>query len=199
MNQRIFQEGIKYLVSVENRFIKLIPKGSINFFLRPSGFEGICALVIEQQISVAAANSIKNKIFNLMQNITSREFINLNEKLLRNAGLSRPKINYLKGIAENEVSKKFDFNKIQLMSDDEARDYLCGLKGIGEWTADCYLMACLGRQDIWPLADIGLQEGVKKLMNLKQRPDQNKMLHLAKKWRPYRSVAANLLWNDYDD
>ena len=199
MNQKIFQDGIKYLVSVENRFIKLIPKGSINFFLRPSGFEGICALVIEQQISVAAANSIKNKIFNLMQNITSKEFINLNEKLLRNAGLSRPKINYLKGIAENEVSKKFDFNKIQLMSDDEARDYLCGLKGIGEWTADCYLMACLGRQDIWPLADIGLQEGVKKLMNLKQRPDQNKMLHLAKKWRPYRSVAANLLWNDYDD
>ena len=199
MNQRIFQEGIKYLISVENRFIKLVPKRSIDFFLRPSGFEGICALVIEQQISVAAANSIKNKIFNLMQNITSKEFINLNEKLLRNAGLSRPKINYLKGIAENEVCKKFDFNKIQLMSDDEARDYLCGLKGIGEWTADCYLMACLGRQDIWPLADIGLQEGVKKLMNLKQRPDQNKMLHLAKKWRPYRSVAANLLWNDYDD
>ena len=63
MNQRIFQEGIKYLVSVENRFIKLVPKHSINFFLRPSGFEGICALVIEQQISVAAASSIKNNIF----------------------------------------------------------------------------------------------------------------------------------------
>ena len=198
MNQRIFQEGIKYLVSVENRFIKLVPKHSINFFLRPSGFEGICALVIEQQISVAAANSIKNKIFKLMQNINSKEFINLNEKVLRNAGLSRPKINYLKGIAENEVCKKFDFNKIQLMSDDEARDYLCELKGIGEWTADCYLMACLGRQDIWPLADIGLQEGVKKLLNLKQRPDQNKMIQLAKEWKPYRSVAANLLWNDYD-
>ena len=198
MNQRIFQEGIKYLISVENRFIKLVPKRSIDFFLRPSGFEGICALVIEQQISVAAANSIKNKIFKLMQNINSKEFINLNEKVLRNAGLSRPKINYLKGIAENEVCKKFDFNKIQLMSDDEARDYLCGLKGIGEWTADCYLMACLGRQDIWPLADIGLQEGVKKLLNLKQRPDQNKMIQLAKEWKPYRSVAANLLWNDYD-
>ena len=198
MNQRIFQEGIKYLISVENRFIKLVPKRSIDFFLRPSGFEGICALVIEQQISVAAANSIKNKIFKLMQNINSKEFINLNEKVLRNAGLSRPKINYLKGIAENEVCKKFDFNKIQLMSDDEARDYLCELKGIGEWTADCYLMACLGRQDIWPLADIGLQEGVKKLLNLKQRPDQNKMIQLAKEWKPYRSVAANLLWNDYD-
>ena len=198
MNQRIFQEGIKYLISVENRFIKLVPKRSIDFFLRPSGFEGICALVIEQQISVAAANSIKNKIFKLMQNINSKEFINLNEKVLRNAGLSRPKINYLKGIAENEVCKKFDFNKIQLMSDDEARDYLCELKGIGEWTADCYLMACLGRQDIWPLADIGLQEGVKILLNLKPRPDQNKMIQLAKEWKPYRSVAANLLWNDYD-
>ena len=100
---------------------------------------------------------------------------------------------------KDQKLEKFDFNKIQLMSDNEARDYLCGLKGIGEWTADCYLMACLGRQDIWPLADIGLQEGVKKLLNLKQRPDQNKMIQLAKKWKPYRSVAANLLWNDYDD
>ena len=199
MNQDIFQEGIEYLLSVETKFKKLVPKEEIKFFLRPPGFEGICSLVIEQQISVAAAESIKNKVFHLMDNVCSSEFIDLEESLLRSAGLSRPKINYLKGIAEYEISGKLEFNKINVMDDDEAREYLCRLKGIGNWTADCYLMACLGRQDIWPIGDIGLQEGVRKLKNLTVRPDINEMIAIANDWRPYRSVAANLLWKDYDE
>ena len=199
MNQDIFQEGIEYLLSVETKFKKLIPKEEIKFFLRPPGFEGICSLVIEQQISVAAAESIKNKVFHLMDNVCSSKFIDLEESLLRSAGLSRPKINYLKGIAEHEISEKLEFNKINAMDDDEAREYLCRLKGIGNWTADCYLMACLGRQDIWPIGDIGLQEGVRKLKNLTVRPDINEMIAIADDWRPYRSVAANLLWRDYDE
>ena len=199
MNQDIFQEGIEYLLSVETKFKKLVPKEEIKFFLRPPGFEGICSLVIEQQISVAAAESIKNKVFHLMDSVCSSKFIVLGESLLRNAGLSRPKINYLKGIAEYEISGKLEFNKINAMNDDEAREYLCRLKGIGNWTADCYLMACLGRQDIWPIGDIGLQEGVRKLKNLTVRPDINEMIAIADDWRPYRSVAANLLWRDYDE
>ena len=199
MNQDIFQEGIEYLLSVERKFKKLVPKEKIKFFLRPSGFEGICSLVIEQQISVVAAESIKNKVFHLLDNVCSSKFIDLEESLLRSAGLSRPKINYLKGIAEHEISGKLEFNKINAMDDDEAREYLCRLKGIGNWTADCYLMACLGKQDIWPIGDIGLQEGVRKLKNLTQRPDINQMIAIADDWRPYRSVAANLLWRDYDE
>jgi len=199
MNQDIFQEGIEYLLSVERKFKKLVPKEKIKFFLRPSGFEGICSLVIEQQISVVAAESIKNKVFHLLENVCSSKFIDLEESLLRSAGLSRPKINYLKGIAKHEISGKLEFNKINAMDDDEAREYLCRLKGIGNWTADCYLMACLGRQDIWPIGDIGLQEGVRKLKNLTVRPNINEMITIADDWRPYRSVAANLLWRDYDE
>tara|TARA_B100001029_G_scaffold173752_1_gene173030 strand:- start:7195 stop:7794 length:600 start_codon:yes stop_codon:yes gene_type:complete len=199
MNQDIFQEGIEYLLSVERKFKKLVPKEKIKFFLRPSGFEGICSLVIEQQISVVAAESIKNKVFHLLDNVCSSKFIDLEESLLRSAGLSRPKINYLKGIAKHEISGKLEFNKINAMDDDEAREYLCRLKGIGNWTADCYLMACLGRQDIWPIGDIGLQEGVRKLKNLTVRPNINEMITIADDWRPYRSVAANLLWRDYDE
>ena len=199
MNQDIFQEGIEYLLSVERKFKKLVPKEKIKFFLRPSGFEGICSLVIEQQISVVAAESIKNKVFHLLENVCSSKFIDLEESLLRSAGLSGPKINYLKGIAKHEISGKLEFNKINAMDDDEAREYLCRLKGIGNWTADCYLMACLGRQDIWPIGDIGLQEGVRKLKNLTVRPDINEMIAIANDWRPYRSVAANLLWKDYDE
>ena len=75
---------------------------------------------------------------------------------------------------------------------------LIQMKGIGSWTADCYLMACLTRQDIWPVGDIGLQEGVRRLKNLKERPNVEDMTCLAREWRPFRSVAANLLWADYD-
>ena len=199
MNQEIYQAGIKHLISVEANFEKFVPNHKFNFFLRPKGFEGICSLVIEQQISVAAAESIKERVFKLMSSINSNEFLKIDTHTLNSLGLSRPKINYLQGIAEKEVAKELNFEELKVMTDSDARDFLCQFKGIGSWTADCYLMACLGRQDIWPIGDIGLREGVKRLKNLKVRPDQDQMIKLAHDWSPYRSVAANLLWNDYDD
>ena len=198
MNQQILNEGIKHLVSVEPNFKRFVPDYQIEFFLRPKGFEGICALVVEQQISVKAAESIKKRIFNLMESVNAESFLQLDKNLLREAGLSRPKINYLTGVAEQENSGQFSFDDLKKMSDEDARKSLESMKGIGSWTADCYLMACLGRQDIWPVGDIGLQEGVRRLKDLKERPNVEDMTCLAREWRPFRSVAANLLWADYD-
>ena len=198
MNQQILNEGIKHLVSVEPNFKRFVPDNQIEFFLRPKGFKGICALVIEQQISVKAAESIKKRVFNLMESVNAESFLQLNKNLLREAGLSRPKINYLTGVAEQESSEQFSFADLEKMSDEDARKSLESMKGIGSWTADCYLMACLGRQDIWPVGDIGLQEGVRRLKDLKERPNVEDMTCLAREWRPFRSVAANLLWADYD-
>ena len=198
MNKQILNEGIKHLTSVEPNFKCFIPDHEIDFFSRPKGFEGICALVIEQQISVKAAESIKKRVFNLMDSVNAINFLQLDINLLREAGISRPKINYLAGVAEHERSGQFDFDALETMSDEEARKSLVQMKGIGSWTADCYLMACLGRQDIWPVGDIGLQEGVRRLRDLKERPNVEDMTCLAREWRPFRSVAANLLWADYD-
>lgn len=198
MNQQILNEGIKHLLSVEPNFKRFVPDCQIDFFLRPKGFKGICALVIEQQISVKAAESIKKRVFNLMENVNAKNFLQLDRNLLREAGISRPKINYLAGVAEQESTGQFNFEDLDTMSDEEARKSLEEMKGIGSWTADCYLMACLGRQDIWPVGDIGLQEGVRRLKDLKERPNVEDMTYLARVWRPFRSVAANLLWADYD-
>ena len=198
MNKHIFKKGIKHLISVEPNFKRFIPDNEIEFFFRPKGFEGICALVIEQQISVKAAESIKKRVFNLMDSVSAINFLQLDINLLREAGISRPKINYLAGVAEYEKSGHFNFDALETMSDEEARKSLVQMKGIGSWTADCYLMACLGRQDIWPIGDIGLQEGVRRLKDLKERPNVEDMTCLAREWRPFRSVAANLLWADYD-
>ena len=199
MNQEIYQEGLKYLLQVEPNFKKFNPAKEINFFLRPEGFEGIASLVIEQQISVQAAESIKKRVFKLMQNISSKEFLKLNEIDLREAGLSRPKISYLHGVACLESDGILNFDDIKKLDDLSARKELCKIRGIGEWTADCYLMASLGRSDIWPVGDIGLQESVRKLKNLKERPNVEDMTSLAREWRPFRSIAANLLWADYDE
>ncbi len=199
MNQEIYQEGLKHLLQVEPNFKKFNPAKEINFFLRPEGFEGIASLVIEQQISVQAAESIKKRVFKLMQNISSKEFLKLNEIDLREAGLSRPKISYLHGVACLESDGILNFDDIKKLDDLSARKELCKIRGIGEWTADCYLMASLGRSDIWPVGDIGLQESVRKLKNLKERPNVEDMTSLAREWRPFRSIAANLLWADYDE
>jgi DNA-3-methyladenine glycosylase II len=186
-------------LQVEPNFKKFNPAKEINFFLRPEGFEGIASLVIEQQISVQAAESIKKRVFKLMQNISSKEFLKLNEIDLREAGLSRPKISYLHGVACLESDGILNFDDIKKLDDLSARKELCKIRGIGEWTADCYLMASLGRSDIWPVGDIGLQESVRKLKNLKERPNVEDMTSLAREWRPFRSIAANLLWADYDE
>ena len=97
-----------------------------------------------------------------------------------------------------ERNGKLNYSDVENMADEDAREYLCKFKGIGKWTADCYLMASLGRPDIWPENDIGLQEGVRRLKDLKKRPTVEDMTSIARKWRPFWSVAANIIWADYD-
>ena len=198
MNQQIYENGLQHLLKVEPNFKKFNPTNKISFFLRPEGFEGIASLIIEQQISVLAAESIKKRVFALMKKINAAQYLQLDEQDLRNAGLSRPKISYLHGIACLECDGNLNFESLKSLDDLSARKELCKIRGIGEWTADCYLMASLGRVDVWPVGDIGLQESVKKLKNLKERPSVEDMTSIAREWRPFRSIAANLLWADYD-
>lgn len=198
MNSLDYEEGVKHLLKVEPAFKNIIPKTEISFFLRPEGFEGMASLIIEQQLSVKAANTIKKRVFHLMRKIDSKNFLNLSQDSLKACGLSRQKINYLGIVASAEIKGDLNYETISIMSDTDAQKELCKLKGIGPWTADCYLMACLGRPDIWPVGDIGLQEGVRRLKHLKERPTIEDMTSIASDWRPFRSIAANILWADYD-
>ena len=198
MNSLDYEEGVKHLLKVEPAFKNIIPKTKISFFLRPEGFEGMASLIIEQQLSVKAADTIKKRVFGLMTKIASRNYLNLSQDSLKACGLSRQKINYLSIVANAEISGDLNYEAISIMSDNDAQKELCKLKGIGPWTADCYLMACLGRPDIWPVGDIGLQEGVRRLKHLKERPTIEDMTSIASDWRPFRSIAANILWADYD-
>src|SRR6185312_13952527 len=113
---------------------------------------------------------------------------------LRACGLSAPKQKHMKTIAAAILDGSLDLKRVRAMPDDDARAHLTAVKGIGPWTADIYLMSSLGRADIWPVADVGLQAAITRVLKLKKRPNEKAMERIAKNWRPYRTVAARIFW-----
>ena len=193
------KEQLSYLLKSDEDLkdlIKSIPK--IVPFKREKGFEGLVRLICEQQLSVASAKAIFDRLAKIVSPFEAKKFLKVSKKDLQKTGLSRQKIDYCTGLANECISGNLDFNALHKMDDEALSKELCKVKGIGKWTADCYLMASLSRPDIWPENDIGLQEGVKKLKNLNERPSVEDMTTIASNWRPFRSVAANLIWADYD-
>ena len=113
-------------------------------------------------------------------------------------GNDRQKIKYCKGIANNIISGDLDLESLEKKEDSEVIEELVQIKGIGEWTAKCYLLSCLKRIDGWPAADLGLMVAIQKLKGMKERPKQLTIEEIAEPWSPYRSVAALLLWSTHD-
>ena len=167
-------------------------------FKRKKGFEGLVQLITEQQLSVVSAKAIFDRLKKLLIIFEPMDFLKLTDLDLRTTGLSRPKIKYCRILAENIISGDLSFNLIHKMDDEELKKSLCKIKGIGEWTAQCYMLASLNRRDVWPVKDIGLQVGVQRIKKLKKRPTEDEMIKIALSWKPYRSIVANVLWTSYD-
>lgn len=193
------KEAILYLVSRDKDLLNLfIENSDFGEYKREKNFKGLLQLIIEQQLSVASANAIYRKLLKKTISISPESILNLNHNSLKECGLSRQKISYISGLAKNCINKEINFNKINKLSDDDLITEITKIKGIGPWTAQCYMLACLKRGDIWPVADLGLMEAVKRIKKLKKRPTEIEMEKISQKWRPYRSTVANVLWASYD-
>ena len=166
--------------------------GPLPLRLRPDGFAGLLHIIVGQQVSTASASAIWTRIEAAGLQDESR-VIQATEEDLTNVGLSRPKIRYAKALAE----ARLDYNGLRGQSDAEVKETLCALKGIGPWTADVYLMFCLGRRDIFAPGDLALQEAARVLYNLPARPSPAELTQMAEAWSPWRSVAARLFWSYY--
>lgn len=169
---------------------------------RPADFSNLCRIVIEQQISVAAAATIWGRLEAAVQGRANGVFsperlLKLSEARLRACGLSGPKVRYVRNMARAAKSGEINFALLPQLEDHAAMAMLTAVKGIGRWTAEIFLMFALDREDIWPAHDVALQEAAKRLFGLKQRPDVKKMDRMAENWRPHRGVAARLLWRYY--
>jgi DNA-3-methyladenine glycosylase II len=129
--------------------------------------------------------------------LTPQRFLALDEATLRRCGFSRQKMGYARDLAQKVVDGRFDFASLAAADDAAAETRLRSLKGIGRWSAEVYLIFALGRDDIWPAADLGLQVAVAERLQLAARPAEAELRGLAEAWRPWRTVAACLFWQSY--
>jgi len=161
---------------------------------RKHGFEALISIVVSQQLSTAAADTIFARVKQKVVPFEPSAVLAAGSETLRACGLSAPKQKHLKTIAAAILDGALDLKGVRRLTDDEARAHLTAVKGIGPWTADIYLMSSLGRADIWPVGDVALQAAIARALKLKKRPNEKAMEKLSKSWRPWRSIAARLFW-----
>ncbi|VAW12203.1 DNA-3-methyladenine glycosylase II [hydrothermal vent metagenome] len=164
---------------------------------RADGFAGLAAIIISQQVSIASAQAIHRRVSSALGDISARTALKAGEAGLRACGLSGPKIRTFLAVATAEASGQIDFGALRAQGDRNVTEHLVALKGIGPWTAEIYLLSCLGRADVWPAGDLALREAMKLALDLDIRPRAEDTHAHAEPWRPYRSVAARLLWSYY--
>ncbi len=164
---------------------------------RPGGFAGLVRMIVEQQVSVASAEAVWRRLNEGMGAITPDILLAHDAEVLRGMGLSRQKAGYAHGLARAQLDGTIDLEGLSALDDAEAIAALVALKGVGLWTAEVYLMMCEGRLDVFPGGDIALQEAIRWADGADTRPDQKAAYARAEVWRPYRGVAAHLLWAWY--
>ena len=164
---------------------------------RPQGFATLVLLILEQQVSLASAKATFARLEDRAGAVEPDAILALGEARLREAGLSRQKARYVRGLAEAVAGGTVDFRKIGRADDEAVRAALIPIKGIGDWTVDIYLLTALQRPDVWPARDLALQEAARVLRGLDARPGEAAMLDIGEAWRPWRSVAARILWHHY--
>ena len=165
--------------------------------LRPAGYAGLVKFIVEQQVSTAAAASIWRRLEEGVGEIAPHRVLTYDEEGLKAFGLSRPKARYAREIATAHIEGRVDFDTLHHLDDDAAVAALTSLKGVGRWTAETYMMFCHGRLDVFPGGDVALQEAMRWADRAEVRPTEKEAYVRAQAWRPYRGVAAHLLWRCY--
>jgi DNA-3-methyladenine glycosylase II len=186
------------LGEADPRFVALIAEaGRPPLRRRQGGFAGLAAAVVSQQLSTASAAAIWGRLATAFDPFDPEPIIRARGPKLARLGLSAPKIRALKEIARAVAAGKLPLATLADIPADAAHAALTAVHGIGPWTADIYLLACLGHADAWPAGDLALQEAARLAFGLRARPTAKEMGVLAEPWRPLRAVAARVLWSYY--
>ena len=164
---------------------------------RKASFETLIHIILEQQVSLASAKAALNKLKEKIGAVTPQKITLLTDAELRACYFSRQKIVYARHLSEAIISKQLNLKKLEMQPDEYVRTELKKIKGIGDWTVDVYLMMVLQRTDLFPLGDIALVNSLKEVKCLHKQTAKEELLLIADKWKPYRTIAAYLLWHAY--
>jgi len=193
-SQECISEGIAALAKLEPQFKQIIKTiDEIPLRRTSEGFDRLLSTIISQQLSVAAADAIWNKLelagLNKIQKIKKAS-----DQELRDVGLSKQKIKYVRSLANANIN----YRSLRTMPTSQVVNELTQVSGIGNWTAEIYAMFSLGRADVFAPGDLALQEATRILFNLPERPSEKDLRSMAKHWSPWQAVAARLLWSYYN-
>jgi DNA-3-methyladenine glycosylase II len=190
--------GLAQLILADPRLKPVAEKaGQFSLRRREGGYAGLCAIVCGQQLSVASAAAIRDRLFAALDPFHHDTVRSARADKLKRLGLSAAKIKSIKEIAKAVAKGKIDLTVVGNMDADVSHATLTALHGVGPWTADIYLLFCLGHADAFPSGDLAVQEAARIAFNLRKRPDAKALTKLAQAWRPWRGVAAHLLWAYY--
>ncbi|WP_439499265.1 DNA-3-methyladenine glycosylase family protein [Bosea sp. (in: a-proteobacteria)] len=164
---------------------------------REGGFRGLVAIIVSQQVSVASARAILARVETVLAPLTPERVLAASDEEMRLSGLSRPKQRSLRAVAGAIAAGSLDFSLLEDASPERIHEHMTAVPGIGPWTADVYLMFCLGHRDGFAAGDLALQEAARVGFGLAARPSTRELAALAEAWRPWRGVAARLLWAYY--
>jgi DNA-3-methyladenine glycosylase II len=195
---RTFRAGVKHVSREDPKLRLLVRKhGLIEFSVEGNPFESLVESILSQQLNGAAARSIFEKLSAInSQRISAEGLHKIPASRLRRIGVSPQKIDYLKDLSARVVKDQLNLNDLKHLPDDEVMRILDEVRGIGPWTAQMFLLFTLGRTDILPVGDLGIQLSIRKLYSLRKKPDAQTITRIARNWHPYCSVASLYLWRE---
>ena len=189
--------GLHFLAASDPDLAQLFHRsGTPPLWSRKPGFTTLVQIVLEQQVSLASARAVFARLNEAVPALTSAAFLALGEDL-KALGFSRQKTRYCRALAESILTGALDLKAVGRLDDEAVRERLMQVKGIGRWTAEIYLLMALGRPDAWPTGDLAIVKAVQHIKGLKDAPSGEELERIGAGWRPWRAVAARLLWQHY--
>ncbi len=198
LNAKKLADGVAALIEIDNDLREVVVQfGPPPLWERSQNFSTLLLIILEQQVSLASAKAAFNKLKNAAGEVTPKRFLEFKDIELREFGFSRQKTRYGRILSEALLSGELDLDALTKLDDDEVRKELMKLTGIGVWTANIYLLMALRRPDIYPPGDLALAKAMQQVKKLPKVPTNEEQLKIAEAWKPWRAVAARILWHHY--
>jgi DNA-3-methyladenine glycosylase II len=198
LSEETFAQAVRLLAARDEHLAGVVEQyGAPPLWVREPGFPTLVYIILEQQVSLASAKAAFDRLRAAVRPLTPARFLKLTDAELLRIGFSRQKTHYTRLLADSLTRRHFDLRCLHDLHDDAAKKMLTAFKGIGNWTADIYLLSALRRPDIWPIGDLALATAVQEVKRLRQRPSPERLEKLSQPWRPYRAIAARLFWHAY--
>lgn len=198
LNKKTLEQGLQFLSESDPDLAVVLERsGHPPLWARKPGFPTLVHIILEQQVSLGSARAAFKRLLELASPLTPERFLELDDARLKAAGFSRQKTGYSRQLALSLIEGRLDLRVLNRMDDEQVKVELMKIKGVGNWTADIYLLMVLRRPDVWPKGDLALAVAMQQVKRLGSRPGPDELEELSIAWKPWRAVAARILWHHY--